>query len=211
MQALISVVLLVLLQQNIRLSDAVSCTSNPCNLVPGTYDASNGYCCYDVPPSDSVCTCPNGVASVLNGPCRTTTTTNQFSCNRTCVNGGVCNIVNGSEVCWCTLGFSGSFCELQGTSGRCASVVCQSGTCFENTIGASTYAYCQCNPGWTGARCEQCYFTCSAVGVFPDTAFCAVGRYFYCPQASGAPISAFCPSGMKFNRATNNCDANGSC
>jgi len=38
----------------------------------------------------------------------------QAFCNRTCVNGGVCNIVNNQQVCWCTLGFSGSYCELQG-------------------------------------------------------------------------------------------------
>jgi len=29
------------------------------------------------------------------------------------------------------------------------------------------------------------YFTCTNAGVFPDTANCALGRYFYCPQASG--------------------------
>jgi hypothetical protein len=29
------------------------------------------------------------------------------------------------------------------------------------------------------------YFTCTAAGVFPDTANCAIGQYFYCPQASG--------------------------
>lgn len=26
------------------------------------------------------------------------------------------------------------------------------------------------------------YFTCQRQGVFPDTAHCAIGRYFYCPQ-----------------------------
>jgi hypothetical protein len=50
----------------------VTCASNPCNLVTGSFDATNGYCCYDVPPTytDSVCTCPNNVQPVLNGPCR---------------------------------------------------------------------------------------------------------------------------------------------
>jgi hypothetical protein len=38
----------------------------------------------------------------------------QAVCNRTCLNNGVCNIVNNQQVCWCTLGFSGSYCELQG-------------------------------------------------------------------------------------------------
>jgi hypothetical protein len=47
----------------------VTCASNPCNLVAG-FDASTGYCCIDIPPNDSVCTCPNNVPSVLNGPCR---------------------------------------------------------------------------------------------------------------------------------------------
>lgn len=27
------------------------------------------------------------------------------------------------------------------------------------------------------------YFTCQRAGVFPDTAQCAIGRYFYCGQA----------------------------
>lgn len=49
----------------------VSCASNPCNLTTG-FDATNGYCCIDVPPNytDSVCTCPNNVPPVINGPCR---------------------------------------------------------------------------------------------------------------------------------------------
>ncbi len=39
---------------------------------------------------------------------------NQLTCSRTCVNGGVCNIVNGQQVCWCQLGFNGPNCEIQG-------------------------------------------------------------------------------------------------
>jgi hypothetical protein len=38
----------------------------------------------------------------------------QTVCNRTCLNNGVCNIVNNQQVCWCTLGYAGSYCELQG-------------------------------------------------------------------------------------------------
>ena len=38
----------------------------------------------------------------------------QTYCTRTCVNGGVCNVVNGQQVCWCSLGFSGANCEIQG-------------------------------------------------------------------------------------------------
>ncbi|CAF2338444.1 unnamed protein product [Rotaria sp. Silwood2] len=187
MQALVLAIIVVLLQQHIQLADGVTCASNPCSLVPGQFDASNGYCCYDIPPNyiDSICTCPNNVQSVINRPCRTTSIPNQGVCNRTCVNGGVCNIVNGSNVCWCGLGFAGSFCELQGTPTRCAAGVCQNGACIEQTLGSTVYAYCYCNPGWTGMRCDQYYFTCTQIGVFPDTAFCAIGRYFYCPQASG--------------------------
>lgn len=44
----------------------------------------------------------------------TTTGPTSGTCTRTCVNGGVCNIVNGTQVCWCLLGYSGSFCELKG-------------------------------------------------------------------------------------------------
>ncbi len=29
------------------------------------------------------------------------------------------------------------------------------------------------------------YFTCTQPGAFPDTAQCAIGRYFYCSQAFG--------------------------
>ncbi len=91
---------------------------------------------------------------------------------------------------------------LLGTPARCANGVCQAGTCFEQTIGSTIFAYCNCNPGWAGRSCELClylliiyfefkiifllgYFTCTQAGVFPDTANCRIGRYFYCPQASG--------------------------
>ncbi len=47
------------------------CSSNPCRLVPGIYDAVTGYCCTDIPPSytDAVCSCPNNATPVINGPC----------------------------------------------------------------------------------------------------------------------------------------------
>lgn len=41
-------------------------------------------------------------------------TTNPGVCTKLCVNGGVCNIVNGQQVCWCQLGYSGANCEIQG-------------------------------------------------------------------------------------------------
>lgn len=43
-------------------------------------------------------------------------TPNQAACTKTCVNGGVCNIVNGQQVCWCQLGYSGTNCEIQGNN-----------------------------------------------------------------------------------------------
>jgi len=41
-------------------------------------------------------------------------TTLPTGCTKQCVNGGVCNIVNGQQVCYCQLGFSGDYCEVQG-------------------------------------------------------------------------------------------------
>ena len=69
------------------------------------------------------------------------------------------------------------------------------------------------------------YFTCPRAGVFPDTAQCTVGKYFYCTQPgvgkcreliafdadssmmSLVPTAALCPTGQRFNRLTNQCDA----
>lgn len=128
--------------------------------------------------------------------------------------------------------------------------MCQAGTCVEQTIGASQFAYCHCNPGWTGQTCNQCmypmisslgcsfafhalhlgYFTCQQAGVFPDTAYCSIGRYFYCPTVGGgkricnclfeilyamfylsAPVSAMCPDGQKFDRVSNSCSTTATC
>ena len=104
-------------------------------MVTGLYDVTTGYCCYNVGPTytDALCTCPNNIPSTINSPCRTTfhliflhlffvflfdrvgsITPTSVTCNRLCVNGGVCNIVNGQSVCWCPLGYSGSNCEIQG-------------------------------------------------------------------------------------------------
>jgi hypothetical protein len=38
----------------------------------------------------------------------------QLTCTLPCVNGGVCNIINGQQICSCQLGFSGANCEIQG-------------------------------------------------------------------------------------------------
>ena len=110
----------------------VTCASNPCNLVSGLYDGTTGYCCYDVPPyyTDFVCACPNSAQTFLNRACGerishnlflfifvvliAPVTPNQGVCTKNCVNGGVCNIVNNQQVCWCQLGFSGANCEIQG-------------------------------------------------------------------------------------------------
>jgi hypothetical protein len=90
MKILILAIIAVVLQQNIKLADGgknkqsccsfssiqyfflVSCASNPCNLVAGTFDSVTGYCCTDLAPyfNDSVCTCPNNIPPVINGPCR---------------------------------------------------------------------------------------------------------------------------------------------
>ncbi|CAF1046582.1 unnamed protein product [Rotaria sp. Silwood1] len=208
---IVVIIITLFLQQYIDITQAVTCASNPCNLVPGVFDPLNGYCCYDVPPNyaHALCTCPNNVTPVVNAPCRTNI--NQARCTKLCVNGGVCNIVSGQEVCWCQLGFTGPNCEVQGIRNRCYAGLCQSGTCYEQETGATTYAYCQCTPGWRGITCNQNYFTCTRQGVFPDTAQCAIGRYFYCPQAFGAPTAALCPLGQRFNRLTYQCDSTYQC
>ena len=87
MTMLIAAIVVVLIQQHVQLAFAgttfdgkfrfllrislVQCSANPCNLIAGSFDATNGYCCYDVPPynTDAVCTCPNA-SPVLNAPCR---------------------------------------------------------------------------------------------------------------------------------------------
>ena len=100
-------------------------------------------------------------------------------------------------------GFFETF-RFSGTPARCANAICQGGTCFEQTIGTTIYAYCNCRPGFTGRSCELCsyllirkfsignhlclllgYFTCTQIGIFPDPPNCAIGRYFYCPAAAG--------------------------
>lgn len=43
-----------------------------------------------------------------------------------------------------------------GIANRCYSGLCQVGTCYEQTIGATIYAYCQCTPGYRGIQCNQC-------------------------------------------------------
>ncbi|CAF0995113.1 unnamed protein product [Adineta steineri] len=213
MNTFIGVIVVVLIQQHIQLTHGISCASDPCRLLGTAYGPYTGHCCYDVPGStDSVCVCPNNVAPVLNGPCLTgTAVVSPTTCNRACVNGGVCNIVSNQQVCWCTLGYSGSFCEIQGIATRCATGLCQSGTCVEQSVGTSLFAYCHCNPGWSGPTCSLNYFTCTTAGVFPDTAYCATGRYFYCAAAGGAPVSAMCPDGQKFDRLTNVCSTTATC
>lgn len=52
--------------------------------------------------------------------------------------------------------FNNLFFENQGRPLRCAPGVCQAGTCVEQTIGASTHAYCQCIPGYRGINCNEC-------------------------------------------------------
>lgn len=75
------------------------------------------------------------------------------------------------------------------------------------------------------------YFTCPTSGLFPDTAQCSIGRYFYCQQAGAGslkidylfkvkalfsfpilvPVSALCPNNQRFNRFTNQCDRQYQC
>ncbi|CAF1071285.1 unnamed protein product [Adineta steineri] len=211
------VIIALLLQQYIQITTGVTCQFNPCQLTAA--DALNGYCCYNIPPNyvDALCTCPNNIAPVVNAPCRYAGIgvgvpgINPTICTKTCVNGGVCNIVNGQQVCWCQLGFSGENCEIQGITNRCYAGLCQTGTCYEQTVGITTYAFCRCQPGCRGIQCNQCYFTCPNQGAFSDTAQCGIGRYFYCSQAFAIPIAATCPAGQKFNRFTNQCDSTYQC
>ncbi len=48
-----------------------------------------------------------------------------------------------------------SFFTKLGLQARCAAGLCQAGTCYEQTVGASIRAYCQCMAGYTGATCNQ--------------------------------------------------------
>ncbi|CAF4382448.1 unnamed protein product, partial [Adineta steineri] len=98
------VIIALLLQQYIQIATGVTCQFNPCQLTAA--DALNGYCCYNIPPNyvDSLCTCPNNIAPVVNAPCRYAGIgvgvpgIYPTTCTKTCVNGGVCNVVNGQQV-----------------------------------------------------------------------------------------------------------------
>ena len=48
------------------------------------------------------------------------------------------------------------FLNKLGIANRCYTGLCQAGTCFEQTVGATTYAHCQCTPGYRGITCNQC-------------------------------------------------------
>lgn len=107
-----------------------------------------------------------------------------------CLNAGVPAIrsVTGPNecVCLCKLGTSGEYCELNGrmimeilfisnecrsfsfslgTSGTCGANSClNGGSCRENRIGTTVYAYCECAAGFKGPRCET--RTCSWCIIF---------------------------------------------
>lgn len=75
-------------------------------------------------------------------------------------------------VCQCRGGFSGSYCEItgtylswlwmwirdfiKGTAGACAPNFCQNnGQCREQAIGTARYAYCDCQLGFSGTKCDK--------------------------------------------------------
>ncbi len=50
------------------------------------------------------------------------------------------------------------FSNHLGIQNRCYAGLCQVGTCYEQTNGISTYAYCQCASGYQGITCNQCLY-----------------------------------------------------
>ncbi len=89
-----------------------------------------------------------------------------------CQNGGVCSMP-GSQICSCSDGFTGRFCEnllrkynelifpffkyflIILAAGDCRQIHCSNGgTCFENSPGSSGLAHCKCKSGYTGKLCE---------------------------------------------------------
>jgi hypothetical protein len=48
-----------------------------------------------------------------------------------------------------------SFFTKLGIQTRCSTGLCQVGTCYEQAVGASIRAYCQCMPGYAGVTCNQ--------------------------------------------------------
>ncbi len=100
-----------------------------------------------------------------------TSTARTLSCP--CQNGGVCSTA-GSQICTCSNGFTGRFCEsllrrynihikknfsrisLILATGSCNQIRCANGgSCVENVPRISTtVAYCVCKNGYTGKFCE---------------------------------------------------------
>jgi len=152
-----------------------------------------------------ICICPVGTT----GPQCETINTNSL-CDITCKNGGVCNILSTTySTCWCLLGFHGDYCQRQSAGSKCGQAAGQvqcfnGGTCYENSPGASIFAYCICPPGYTGRRCETEYFRCPQTGTFADPLNCAQGNYFLCNN--NVRIAGTCPKGLRFNLMKMSCD-----
>jgi len=160
--------------------------------------------CYNEGVCDPVlgtCVCPSGTSV----QCQQINTNGL--CDITCRNGGVCNILSTTySTCWCLLGFHGEYCERQAAASRCSQTQCMNGgTCYENSPGASIFAYCLCPPGFKGARCEREYFRCLQSGTFADSYGCAQGYYFLCDNANRR-IAGHCPKGLRFNLMKMSCD-----
>lgn len=87
--------------------------------------------------------------------------------------------------------------RIEGIIGNCSPTYClNGGICEERRVGNSVYITCQCQPGWSGSRCQKrlfvfhlfliClnlileYFRCGSSGYFIDEYLKNQGKYFLC-------------------------------
>ncbi|CAF4421249.1 unnamed protein product, partial [Adineta steineri] len=57
--------------------------------------------------------------------------------------------------------------------------------CKENIIGSTRHAYCDCQPGFNGLKCQNQYFQCTSNGKFIDSFLNDQSKYFECTHVNG--------------------------